>query len=74
MWSLLLGILVPMAIRLGVEAVLAAFPRMPQWVRDILSKLKADKAMAAGIECPVTRKAEIKAAKRRAIAAVKYPR
>jgi hypothetical protein len=71
MWQLLLGILVPMAIRLGAEAVLAAFPNMPQWVKDILNKLKTEKAMAAEIQCPAERKAEVKAAKHRAITALK---
>lgn len=48
-WSWLAGILIPLAIHLGVEAVLAKFPNLPPWLVTILKGLEGAKQAAANL-------------------------
>lgn len=49
MWQWVLSVIIPMAIHLGVEAVLAAFPNLPPWLVAILKQLEGAKAEAANL-------------------------
>lgn len=71
MLNLILGWIIPLAIKLGVEWVIAHFPGIPQWLKDILQKLEVEKAAAMQVNDVDVQYAEHRAAKRRAVEAVK---
>jgi hypothetical protein len=68
-WNLIIGWLVNLAIRFGLEALIQRFPNMPAWLLEILKRLIADKQAAK--ELPVAyRRGAVKMAKRAAITQV----
>jgi hypothetical protein len=71
MLKLILGWVIPLAIRFGVEWVIGKFPGIPEWVKDVLRRLEDEKKAASAIEDQDVKLAEHVAAKRRAVEAVK---